>query len=141
MRSPESQNPVVDVVAGLLVHEDKILVAQRKAGDSNGSFWEFPGGKVEPEESLDQALKREIFEELGMSIQVLKKIDAREMKTPRGVLICLHLLVASAHSQDFALHEHEQARWVQVSELNEIAFLPGNREFFPAILQWWSQRQ
>jgi len=126
-------------VAALICYQDRILVAQRKAQDSNGGAWEFPGGKVEPGETPEQALRREIQEELEIDIQVGKLIESREFITPSGKKIRLSLFATEAQSQDFHLHEHDQARWVNPQDLDSLGFLEGNRQFVPAILQWWRE--
>lgn len=141
MTSPESNNQnsqkPIDVVAALLIKSDRILVTQRKASDSNGGYWEFPGGKVEAGESLEQALVREIQEELEMPIQVKNLIDSHEMKTPTGKWIRLNLFATEAQSDQFVLNEHDDAKWVTVQELQHVGFIPGNRLFLEAINRWF----
>lgn len=140
MRSPESKNAIIDVVAALICHQGKILVTQRKAQDSNGGFWEFPGGKVEEGESLQAALKREIQEELEVHIEVQELIESHEMTTPTGKSIRLHLLVAIPSSTNLKLNEHDDAKWVLPSELNQVGFIPGNKLFIKSIQKWFSSK-
>ncbi len=141
MTSLEALSRRREVVAALLVNDSRILVAKRKASDSHPSVWEFPGGKVEQGESPAEALKREIKEELGMDIQVLERIESRDYVTPRGQPIRLSLYATQALSSEFSLNEHEEARWVQFHELQQVEFLPGNQQFLPAIEKWWKESQ
>ncbi|TLY30105.1 MAG: NUDIX domain-containing protein, partial [Nitrospirae bacterium] len=61
----------IQVAAGLILHEGRYLIAQRKVGVHLGGLWEFPGGKCEPGESLEDCLRRELREELGIEITTL----------------------------------------------------------------------
>ena len=61
---------MIEVVAGIIYKGDKFLIAQRNLKKSQGGLWEFPGGKIEPGESKEEALKREIFEEFHAEIEV-----------------------------------------------------------------------
>ncbi|MFN8789836.1 MAG: (deoxy)nucleoside triphosphate pyrophosphohydrolase [Bdellovibrionales bacterium] len=126
-------------MAALICYRDQILVAQRKAQDSNGGAWEFPGGKVELGETLEQALRREIQEELALDIRIGKLIESREFVTPSGKKIQLSLFATEAQSQAFELHEHDQACWVHPQDLDSLGFLEGNRQFLPAVMKWWKE--
>lgn len=140
MRSPETRDSIVDVVAALIVHQGQVLVTQRKAQDSNGGFWEFPGGKVEQGESLQEALKREIQEELEVQVEVKELIESREMITPTGTHIRLHLLAAHPKTVNFVLREHDDAKWVSPEDLNNVGFIPGNKLFIKAIQNRFSNK-
>jgi 8-oxo-dGTP diphosphatase len=145
-RTSESSSPSdpIEVVAGLILYagvdnqlQNHFLIARRKMTDSGGGFWEFPGGKVEAQENFHEALKREIQEELELSIEVQEirrsKIDDTVVRSPTGKWIRLSLLVASATSSHFILNDHEEARWVRADDLDGLPFLEGNRRFFVAI--------
>jgi 8-oxo-dGTP diphosphatase len=123
----------IEVVAGLLLDGENVLVAQRKSSDSGAGFWEFPGGKVEDGETLEAALKREIQEELAIDIQVLKFLDSHEVVTPTQKIIQLSLLAAHVKQTEFQLLEHDAAVWVHWSKLDQVHFLPGNRQFLAAV--------
>lgn len=138
-------NPI-DVVAGLIIYsgsrrdlQGSVLVAQRRATDSGAGFWEFPGGKVEKGESLQEALKREIQEELEMEIQALDPIAEQVLQTPTGKWIRLTLLAAKSKAESFQLHDHDAALWVPGDQLQAIQFLEGNKKFFPAIEKYLSE--
>ena len=66
----------VDVAAGLLFRDGKLLITQRHAGAHLGGLWEFPGGKREPDETFEQCLQRELREELGCEVEVLELVDS-----------------------------------------------------------------
>jgi len=68
---------MIEVVAGIIYKEDKILIAQRNLKKAQGGLWEFPGGKVENNETHEQALKREIKEEFNADIQVDKYVGEK----------------------------------------------------------------
>lgn len=63
---------MIEVVAGIIYKDDKFLIAQRNLKKSQGGLWEFPGGKIEPGETREEALKREIYEEFRAEIKVRK---------------------------------------------------------------------
>lgn len=139
MRSPESPS-VTQVVAALIIRDDLVLVAQRKSTDSGAGFWEFPGGKVEPGESQEEALVREIQEELEMTVEVFEKLGSQNILTPTQRPIELMLFVCKTLDQDFKLHEHQNAEWRHWSDLDGVNFLTGNRYFLPIIRRWFSSR-
>jgi A/G-specific adenine glycosylase len=66
---------IIDVAAGLVFHAGKLLITQRRAADHLGGLWEFPGGKVEPGESFKSCLRRELHEELGISVSVGTELE------------------------------------------------------------------
>lgn len=135
MYSPASQQPrkKIEVVAALLVDGEEVLVAKRKSTDSGAGFWEFPGGKVEIGESHQQALVREIQEELEMPIEVLNMLDSHELITPTQKTIQLSLFAAQVKNRQFVLNDHDDAKWVSWKDLNKVSFLQGNTRFLPAI--------
>lgn len=143
MYSPDSHSTSkkFEVVAALLVNGEEVLIAQRKSSDSGAGFWEFPGGKVEQGESLEQALKREIQEELEMPIQVLHMLGSHEVITPTQKLIQLSLFATQAESRRFVLNDHDDAKWISWKNLKDYSFLHGNVKFLPAIKNFFLQNQ
>jgi 8-oxo-dGTP diphosphatase len=104
------------VVAAVIRHGNQIFAAKRKAGGGSGLKWEFPGGKVEAGESATQALQREIFEELGISVEVGSSIGT--FTTPLDTyLIQLECYWCTAEDREVSLLSHEEAGWFELIEL------------------------
>ena len=104
------------VVAGVIQHGNQIFAAKRKAGGESGLKWEFPGGKVEPGESAPQALKREIAEELGISVEVRQSLGT--FATPLGkYLIRLECYWCLSEDRHVTLTSHNESGWFNPNEL------------------------
>ena len=131
---PESQ-PVktVKVVAAIIRRGDKIYATQRGYGDYKDG-WEFPGGKVEPHETPEQALIREIKEELLADIKVGKKLITVEHDYPGFHLSMDCFWAELVNDEDPVLTEHEAARWLTKDALNEVDWLPADVKVVEAVL-------
>ena len=131
---PESQ-PVktVKVVAAIIRRDDKIYATQRGYGDYKDG-WEFPGGKVEPHETPEQALIREIKEELLADIKVGKKLITVEHDYPDFHLSMDCFWAELVNDEDPVLTEHEAARWLAKDALNEVDWLPADVKVVEAVL-------
>ena len=106
----------IQVVAAVIFHEGKMYATQRGYGDWR-DYWEFPGGKIEPGETPEEALVREIREELDVGITVLGHLcdveyDYPEFHLSMGCFLC-DVVFGS-----LILKEHESARWLRKEELN-----------------------
>lgn len=114
----------IHVVAAVIRKENKIFVTQRGYGEFKDK-WEFPGGKVEAGETSEQALVREIKEELDTQIKVGELIDTVEYDYPTFHLFmeCYWCEVEKGH---LVLKEHEAARWLDKMDLNNVEWLPAN---------------
>ena len=107
------------VVAAVIQHGNQIFAAKRKAGGGSGLKWEFPGGKVEAGESAPQALQREIFEELGISIEV--GLSLGTFTTPLDkYLIQLECYWCTSKERPVTLTSHEEAGWFEPIELQAL---------------------
>jgi len=120
---------MLTVVAALIEHEGKILACQRKRGQRFELMWEFPGGKVEPGESPEQALARELREELGVEATIGREVfrakhTYAEMRQPIEILF----FAASAARDAIRNLEFEQLAWRAPESLPELPFLPADRE-------------
>ena len=116
----------IEVVAAIIQHEGKYLATQRGYGDWKG-WWEFPGGKIESEESHHEALVREIGEELCMEIGVGRLLctteyDYRTFHLTMHCYLC-HITEGTPH-----LTEHLEARWLSPEELHSVRWLPADVE-------------
>ena len=122
---------VVDVVAAIIVKDGKVLATQRGYGEFEGG-WEFPGGKVEPGETPEQALAREIKEELEASVEVGAHLVTVDYDYERFHLT-MRCFVCSLQSEHLVLTEHHAARWVGCSDIDSLAWLPADIAVVDAI--------
>lgn len=115
-----SMLPRLRVVAALILDGDRCLATQRSRHKALPWKWEFPGGKVEPGETPEAALTREIFEEFSIPINVERLLTRAEV--PSGDrLIVLDLYVVSRQDDTaLTLHEHEAIRWLNAEQLNTL---------------------
>lgn len=116
----------VKVVAAIIVSDGKILATQRGYGEWKGG-WEFPSGKIEPGETSDEALKREIKEELDMIIQVGELFHVVEYDYPEFHL-SMECFICKIESGDLVLKEHQAAKWLTRDLLNDMEWLPADEE-------------
>ena len=121
----------IKVVAAVIRDGDRIFATQRGYGEFKDG-WEFPGGKVEPGESLEDALVREIKEELDTSIEVDDLIECVEYDYPTFHL-SMDCYWAHIVSGDLILKEHEAAKWLTHDTLDTVDWLPADRELIERI--------
>jgi len=122
----------IEVVAAVIRKGDKIFATQRGYGDFKDR-WEFPGGKLEPGETPQEALEREIREELCAEIEIDSYIDTVEWDYPEFHLT-LHCFLCSLRSEALHLNEHEAARWLGADEMEALDWLPADRDLLPKII-------
>ena len=115
----------IDVVAAIIKSEDYYLLAKRSKDKYMGLKWEFPGGKVEQNETFKEALSREILEELNVNIQIHKKV-AEERYQDEEINIVLHYYMCSLIDNDIVLSEHEAIEWVKKQDFLKYEFVPGD---------------
>jgi len=122
----------VEVAAGLIRHEGRYLVAKRKAGVHLAGFWEFPGGKREAGETLEECLRRELFEELSIQIDLpilLQTIrHAYESKT-----VELHFFRCVIGAGTPAPLDCAEIRWVHPHEMLDLKFPPADQPIIDAL--------
>ena len=116
----------IEVVAAIIRKEGRIFATQRGYGEWK-DWWEFPGGKMEPGETPEEALKREIREELSTEICVDELLCTVEYDYPKFALT-LHCYLCSLVTEALHLNEHEAARWLAKDELDSVKWLPADRE-------------
>ena len=121
----------IEVVAAIIRKGNMIFATQRGYGEFKDG-WEFPGGKMEPGESPEEALKREILEELETRIVVERLVQTVEWDYPKFHLK-MHCYWCHVESGSLTLKEHEAARWLAKDELGSVAWLPADLSLLPAI--------
>ena len=115
----------IEVVAAIIHDEGRIFATQRGYGDYKDG-WEFPGGKMEPGESPEEALKREIWEELETKIIVEHLVQTVEYDYPKFHLK-MHCFWCHIESGQLVLKEHEAARWLKPEDLDSVDWLPADK--------------
>ncbi|MGL1894108.1 MAG: (deoxy)nucleoside triphosphate pyrophosphohydrolase [Spirochaetaceae bacterium] len=106
-------------VAGIIKKKNQYLLGKRKPGGSIGGKWEFPGGKVKNNESLEDALKREFLEELGVEIQVNELIITQEFRSIDHNFQ-LYAYNIELLSDDIHNNEHDEFRWFKLDEIKSL---------------------
>lgn len=114
----------IRVVAAVILSEGKVFVTQRGYGDFKGG-WEFPGGKIEEGETPEDALRREIFEELDTEIVVGELIDTIEYDYPNFHL-SMDCFWCDIVNGNLVLKEHEAAKWLDKENLYSVEWLPAD---------------
>jgi 8-oxo-dGTP diphosphatase len=113
-------------VGAAIVRGGRVLAARRTAPASAAGRWEFPGGKVEPGESDTGSLVREVGEELGLRIRVLRWLDGAEEVGERYLL---RVALAEVEAGEPLPTEHDAVRWLARDELDSVAWLDADRPF------------
>jgi len=120
---------MLTVVAALIEAEGKVLVCQRRRGGSFELMWEFPGGKKKPAETLEEALARELHEELGVTARIGREVyRTRHQYAEISQAIELVFFVASASPAEMVNKVFESMEWRTPASLRELNFLPADRE-------------
>lgn len=117
---------MIDVVAAVIKNRGRYLVAQKPI--SKGSEWEFPGGKVEHDETFENALVREIREELGVVVKPLK-ILASFVTSVKTKTYQIHFISARLLTHTFDLSEHQTYQWVTKNDLGHLKMSSANLDF------------
>ena len=116
----------IEVVAAILHRDGAYFATQRGYGEFEG-MWEFPDGKIEPGESHEVALKREIQEELGVDIAIENILFTTEYDYP-SFHLTMHCYLCSIASGEIELREHKSARWLRPEELGSVEWLPADKD-------------
>ncbi|MBP7403222.1 MAG: (deoxy)nucleoside triphosphate pyrophosphohydrolase [Clostridia bacterium] len=118
---------MTDVVAALIHDQDRFLICQRPVHKARGLLWEFVGGKVEPGETAEQALAREVREELDVALDVgercMEVVHAYPDLTVR--LMLYHAVIREGEPR---LLEHRDLRWIRTDEIDAYEFCPADAE-------------
>ena len=121
----------IEVVAAVIRREDRIFATERGYGEWK-DWWEFPGGKMEPGETPEAALLREIREELDADIRIGRLLRTVEWDYPAFHLV-LHCFLCTLAGDSLVLKEHESARWLGPADLWSVKWLPADEELLPLL--------
>jgi 8-oxo-dGTP diphosphatase len=116
----------VDVVCALIIEKDRLLIVRYGPDSKHPGKWEFPGGKVLEGESLEEALRREISEELEIEIAIKEKLEFAEYAYPDRSIRLIPFL-CTIKSGKLKLNEHEAYKWILHDELGNLDLLPADR--------------
>lgn len=115
------------VAAGLIVRGGEILICQRRRDQPMALQWEFPGGKIEPGESAEQALVRELQEEIGIMAQVGPRVAHIRHNYRHGGAVDLQFFVVREFAGELDNQIYAQVRWTRLEDLPQFEFLPADR--------------
>lgn len=121
----EMSSSLIEVAIGLIWKEGRLLIARRPEGVHLGGLWEFPGGKVEAEETLEEGLLRELREEVGIKVEVLGERQVIQFTYPERT-VRLHAIDCRWLSGEPHPAGCEDPRWVSPAELSGYQFPPAN---------------
>lgn len=114
----------IEVVAAVIKHDNKIFTSRRNYGEFE-NMWEFPGGKIEEGETREDALIREIKEELELNIEVNKYLTTVEYDYPNFHLI-MHCFMCTVIGGELRLNVHNDAKWTTLEELDKLNWIPAD---------------
>ncbi len=123
----------IEVVAALTIKGDSVLVAQRQKDEFAG-MWEFPGGKIESGETHEQALQREILEELNLPISVDQFFITIKYQYP-SFHLTMHCYLCTALQPQFENLEHSEVRFVRFDDLSSMKWIPADVEVVEELLK------
>lgn len=118
----------INVIGAAIIQSGKILCTRRPEGKQLAGYWEFPGGKIEAGESPEEALHREIFEELECAITIHEHVSTTEHVYEFGTIRLSIYTATLPNSQTPHLTEHAEARWLYPSELHALTWAPADSE-------------
>ena len=123
----------IDAAIAIVIRGSQLLICQRKSDDTFGGLWEFPGGKCEDGETLEQCLARELREELNISARLKMPLPPIEHNYPH-VQLRLHPFICEHEQGEPQLLECQQARWIEPQDLIDYEFPPANEALIARII-------
>ena len=124
----------INVVAGIIISQNKILIGKRKDDDIGGGKWEFPGGKIEIGETNSEALERELYEELGINAKIGKELMNYEHMF-KTTIYDISFMEIIDYQGEVRNNAHSQIKWVKFSNLLEYDFISGDDRFIQSLLK------
>jgi len=129
-----TKNKVIEVVGGLIIQKDKLLIAQRTKNTDHPLKWEFPGGKIKQNESPKDALKRELKEELNIKINSFEfLIDYFYEYKISLKKIHLFFYIINSFQGLMQKNVHQNLKWIEIKDISHYDFLDGDRELINRI--------
>lgn len=113
----------IEVVGAAIIKNQKVLAMQRSETMTLPGLWEFPGGKIEADESEEEALVREIKEELNIDIEILDYVNEASYPYDFGT-VCLKVYTAQIIEGEISLEEHSDGKWLATDELHQVTWAP-----------------
>ena len=133
---------IIEVCAAIIINNNKILLTQRGYGEYKDK-WEFPGGKIEENETKEETIIREIKEELDATIKVEKFLTKVEYDYI-SFYLKMNVFITSLTSSHLLFKEHESYKWIDVSELNDLDaldLLPADRLIIPYLKDYLNSKK
>lgn len=130
----KKESPALSIAAALIQRDGKYLIGQRPEHKPQGGYWEFAGGKVEPGESVQQALIRECREELDVLVQPVKLVLTTKYQYPNRQ-VTLHFWDAVLAKGTPRALAHQKLAWAAPEELGQYSFCPANEEILTVLRQ------
>ncbi len=135
-RTSQQSSTLIHVAVGVVFNEQQqVLVALRPHHADQGNLWEFPGGKVEVGETAEQALKRELYEEVGITIISAKPLLTIEHQYPNKKVFLDVWQVLIYEGEPYAKEDQVKIKWVSLAELSELAIPVANHPIVRALIK------
>ena len=127
----------IDAAIAIVCRDQKVLVCQRKDDDTLGGYWEFPGGKQEDGETLEQCLARELREELAMAARPIVRLGTVEHDYP-DVQVRLHPFICAHESGEVEHLECQASQWIEPKSLRDYRFPPANQRLIEEVITYFT---
>lgn len=131
-----------DSIACIDYRNGKVFIAKRQNKGDMGGRWEFPGGKIDEGEGYTAAIKREMFEEFGVGVEVMEKITSTtfEHNGKNCSLTVFHVRFEhDGIKKPFVLTEHTDYKWVNFSEIPELVFVDSDMKVYPEVVKYFEK--
>jgi len=127
--------PNIKVAAAIILENNKVLIAQRPLDKHKGGYWEFPGGKIEAGESAEQALAREIFEEINLHIESPEEFQRIEFDYPEKSVSLIFFKVEKYSGEPHG-REGQPVEWVDIDVISQYQFPEANLPVVERLIEW-----
>ena len=127
-------NKTIDVTAAVIIKDNKLLIAQRPHHDQLASLWEFPGGKKENSETLEECLHRELKEEFEIDASIGKHLISSFFEYPH-IKINLEAFLIENYKGEIKLNSHDDVRWISLDEVSKYEFAEADKPILNEIIK------